>query len=88
MNIKKLVIGAALTGLTIVGTSGCSSTPEKKMIGECHGVNACKGKGDCGGKSHACAGKNSCKGKGWTKMAKSDCLDKSGDFVSDEDSDV
>ena len=52
---------------------------EPKMatdMGECHGVNACKGKGDChqkGKHGHGCAGKNACKGKGWTKMTKEDC---------------
>ena len=42
-------------------------------LGQCHGVNACKGKGDCGGKGNECAGENSCEGKGWLKMPQSDC---------------
>ena len=43
--------------------------------GECHGINGCKGQGDCGGKGHECAGKNKCKGHGWKKMTKEECKD-------------
>ncbi|HWU43829.1 MAG TPA: hypothetical protein VN132_10335 [Bdellovibrio sp.] len=52
--------------------------------GECHGVNSCKGKGDCGGKGHSCAGKNSCKGKGWLKMNKEKCEAAKGKFVPEK----
>ncbi|HTL48840.1 MAG TPA: hypothetical protein VL688_12340 [Verrucomicrobiae bacterium] len=36
---------------------------------QCHGVNSCKGTGECGGKGHSCAGKNACKGQGWITAA-------------------
>lgn len=88
MTKKNLLIGAALTGMFAL--AACSSTEEKKdeaapaapvvATGECHGINACKGKGECGGKGHGCAGKNTCKGKGWTKMTKADCEAKKGEF--------
>ena len=52
----------------------------KDATGMCHGVNACKGKGECGGKGHSCAGKNECKGKGWLKMTEADCKAKGGTF--------
>ena len=45
---------------------------------KCAGINACQGKGQCGGAGHACAGKNACKGKGWVKVSKADCSSKGG----------
>jgi hypothetical protein len=55
------------------------TTSEKLAMGECHGVNACKGKGMCGSEAgNACAGKNSCKGKGWASLNEKDCLAKKG----------
>ena len=86
MNSKKcLLTSAALTGLLLA--TGCAHQGEgydgyggygngaHAVLGQCHGVNACKGKGDCGGKNNECAGENSCEGKGWIKMAKSMCGD-------------
>lgn len=67
---------ALLTGCV---TSGNSSTASTDM-GECHGINSCKGQGACGGKGHSCAGKNSCKGQGWLKMNESTCKEKGGTF--------
>ena len=79
MNTKTTLIGAALLGLV---ATGCSSTSGggAKVLGECHGINSCKGSGDCGGKGHGCAGKNSCKGNGWKKLSKSECKEKGGKF--------
>jgi hypothetical protein len=48
--------------------------------GECHGINACKGKGECGGPGYSCAGNNACKGKGWVSMLEADCIAKKGKF--------
>lgn len=79
MNNKTILIGAALATLVAVG--GCAGSA-KASVGQCHGINACRGMGDCGGKGHACAGKNKCKGHGWKKMKSSDCSAKGGTFVS------
>lgn len=77
MNTKKsLLVGAALTSLLAVGAFGSTAVAHAESMGEagqCHGVNACKGKGDCQGMGHECEGKNACKGKGWVKMSKVDC---------------
>lgn len=54
-----------------------AATAEK---GECHGINACKGKGECGGPGYGCAGNNSCKGKGWISLSEADCKAKKGKF--------
>jgi len=85
MNKKVLLMGAALSGM--IWAAGCSSTSKSAhdneqaaIDGEGHGINSCKGTGECGGKGHSCAGKNSCKGKGWKKMSKTDCLAQGGDF--------
>lgn len=90
MNKRQAFLTAALGGILMAGASINGATKIKdhmkadkgKMVeGKCMGVNACKGKGDCGGKSHECAGKNACKGKGWNKMSKADCVKQKGKFV-------
>lgn len=78
MDSKKILIGAALAGV-LVGGVGCSSTTSS-TIGQCHGVNACKGQGACGGTGHSCAGMNSCKGQGWIKATKAKCEKIGGKF--------
>jgi len=47
---------------------------------ECHGINSCKGKGECGGPGYECAGNNSCKGQGWLTKTKAECLKAGGKF--------
>lgn len=83
MNAKSLLMGAALAGM-LAGLSGCASntagTTGNSVMGQCHGINSCKGTGACGGKTHSCAGQNSCKGKGWLKMSEEQCNNASGDF--------
>jgi len=80
-NMKKsILIGAAISGLLLTGAAGAKEHTSDKTKGECHGINSCKGKGDCGGKGYSCAGKNSCKGKGWLEMTKADCDAKKGTF--------
>lgn len=79
---KSVFVAAALAGLVM---TACSSTQKSAgsgdvASGECHGVNSCKGKGECGGAGHSCAGKNSCKGQGWVKLSKSDCDAQGGKF--------
>ena len=86
MESKKILIGAAFSGLLLVGChnknkdSSSSIMAKKEVKGQCHGINACKGKGECGSKTHDCGGKNACKGQGWIKMTKKDCDAKGGQF--------
>jgi len=86
MKVNKVLISAAFSGLFIVG---CKPKEEDKKVeqakitdakGECHGINACKGQGACGGVGYSCAGKNACKGKGWLKLSKEECDKKGGKF--------
>ncbi len=77
--MNKTLVTAALSGLLLAAGTAVSTAPMTE--GKCFGINACKGKGDCGGKGHDCAGKNSCKGKGWKKMTKAQCEAKKGKFA-------
>ncbi|PNV72114.1 BufA2 family periplasmic bufferin-type metallophore [Leptospira inadai] len=78
---KHLLIGAALTGILSTGAiAQDKSGSSEDSKGECHGINSCKGTGECGGKGHSCAGKNSCKGQGWISLSKKDCDTKKGTF--------
>ena len=74
---RSALVSAALSGLML--TAGCASMDGGSMggtqvaMGQCHGVNSCKGKGACEGVASSCEGKNDCKGKGWLKMSQAEC---------------
>jgi uncharacterized membrane protein len=80
MKKTNLLIGAALAGLALAGAAQAKEGKTAAKEGECHGVNGCKGQGDCAGKNHSCAGQNSCKGQGWKKMTAAQCKAKKGKF--------
>jgi hypothetical protein len=80
MKRTNLLVGAALAGLAFAGATGAKETKKASQYGECHGINGCKGQGDCGNKSHGCGGQNACKGKGWKKMTKAQCSAQKGQF--------
>ena len=87
---SKTLMTAALSGLMLAATLSVASADDKKgdnpsdtdskAMGECHGVNTCKGTGACHGAGNTCAGKNACKGKGWTKATKAECDKQGGSF--------
>ncbi|HYC00798.1 MAG TPA: hypothetical protein VEC57_16820 [Candidatus Limnocylindrales bacterium] len=82
----RALMTAAFGGLLLAATVSTGVAEEAKggdasgKKGECHGVNSCKGTGECGGDGHGCHGKNECKGKGWISMTKADCEAKGGKF--------
>lgn len=76
---NKKIISAAILGLLSMGVAPLAHA-EDAAKGECHGINACKGKGECGAAGHGCAGKNECKGKGWVTTTKAECDAKHGKF--------
>lgn len=76
---NKKVISAAILGLLSVGVVPLAHAADAAK-GECHGVNACKGKGECGGKGNSCAGKNACKGQGWVTKTEAECKELKGEF--------
>jgi len=89
MTQKSLLLGAALSGLLIA--SGCAHSHDSASMGEmakgqCHGVNDCKGKGECKTLANSCEGKNDCKGKSWMSMSKADCDTKGGSYMAKESS--
>ena len=74
--LDKVMLGAAIAGILSGAMAGPVSAADKKSDDvACWGVNACKGKGSCGGKEadHGCGGKNACKGKGWVQVTKEVC---------------
>ena len=88
MDKRTTLTAAALAALTMA--AGCArgskttakaaqATPAAKG-GECYGVNACKGTGECGGPGHSCAGQNACKGQGWITLVQADCEGRHGTF--------
>lgn len=84
---KSLLLGAAIGGFAMA--MGCGGpddgadqvAPEiEEVVGECHGINSCKGQGHCGAETHSCAGQNSCKGEGWLRMTEDECENEGGEF--------
>jgi len=80
MKKTNLLLGAALAGLALAGAAGAHEKEKHGKEGECHGINGCKGQGECGGKGHSCGGQNGCKGQGWKKMTEAQCKAKKGKF--------
>ena len=72
-NKKNALIVASVAGLLAISGFAMAKTALAEDSVNCAGVNACSGKGQCGGKDHACAGKNSCKGKGVVMVSKTAC---------------
>ena len=80
MKKSRILVTAALAGLAMGGAAGAKDVKKASQYGECHGINGCKGQGDCGNKEHGCGGQNACKGKGWKKMTAAECKAKKGKF--------
>ncbi|MCX7634067.1 MAG: hypothetical protein N2Z22_12115 [Turneriella sp.] len=83
MKKNQLLLSAALAGIALAGTVSAKEGTIKKTtapVGECHGVNSCRGQSDCATKAHSCAGQNACKGQGWKKMTEAQCKAKKGRF--------
>lgn len=82
--MKSKLMTAAFTGLVLALNANAvektKSSAESTVTGECHGMNTCKGQGECGGQGHECAGKNTCKGKGWKTLTEKECEKKKGQW--------
>lgn len=70
---RRALLASAAAGLFLAGAAVLPAHAEEEQV-RCYGINACKGKGECGGKGHSCAGENSCRGKGCIKLPKEKCL--------------
>ena len=74
MHAKGAVLAAAAAALFTAGVSAPDTARADQHEVHCEGVNACKGKSDCGVKGiNECAGQNACKGKGWKTMTAEEC---------------
>jgi len=74
---QKFLLTAAIAGLLAGAGNGVLATnasAESTDGVHCYGINACKGTGECGGKTHSCAGQNECSGQAWIKLPKDKCL--------------
>jgi len=84
MDRKTTLTAAALAAVTLAAgcahTGGASGGAVAKI--ECHGVNTCKGTGECGGLDHSCSGQNACKGQGWISLTPADCTGRGGTFTA------
>src|SRR5258706_6788342 len=82
-SIDRMFLGAAMAGI-LAGTmarsaraaQGSQATPQKMLVVPCYGLNACKGKGECGSKTDAngCGGSDSCKRPRGVSMPQKSCL--------------
>jgi uncharacterized membrane protein len=70
---RRALLASAAAGFVLAATMGAPSVAHAEEV-ECHGINKCKGTGECGGKGHSCAGHNECAGQGWIKLEKEKCL--------------
>lgn len=69
--LSSVALAAAAAVLFSAGTTTVSAADEAKV--KCEGVNACKGKSQCGTANNSCAGQNSCAGKGYLEMTQAEC---------------
>lgn len=79
--------GLAIAATAALLLTACASDDSKGMnkkgsdaMGQCHGVNSCKGTSACATAESSCAGHNSCKGKGWIPSTKANCESQGGGF--------
>jgi hypothetical protein len=77
--------GISLTSYAIAGDKNPKkpAKPKGPPTGECHGVNSCKAKGECGSPDWECAGNNACKGQGWLTKTEAQCKKLGGKFKPD-----
>ncbi len=86
-------LASVVAGLVISSTSmaadakgkskAAAAEPKATDKGECHNMNSCKGKGECGGPGWDCAGNNTCKGQGWITLTAAECKKQGGKFKAD-----
>ncbi len=90
MNMTKKKTSFAMAATAALLLAGCASDDNTDMkkdmgkdtdMGQCHGVNSCKGKSACATAESSCMGQNSCKGKGWIKSSEKACNEAGGKFM-------
>jgi uncharacterized membrane protein len=71
--------GIALAAAALFSSAGVGTAvaAEEAKV-QCHGLNSCKGKGECKSAKNDCKGQNACKGQGFVTMSEKECKDKGG----------
>ena len=71
-------------GLAVAAAAMLATAPmavqSGSTVGQCMGVNSCRGHSDCKTAKSSCRGLNSCAGKGFLEMSKAECDVAGGDF--------
>jgi uncharacterized membrane protein len=79
--LRGLTLAAAAASLFVlaplVAHADAGANPADQ-IGNCYGVNACKGKSSCKTADNSCVGRNSCKGKGFVDSVSHGTCDQLG----------
>ena len=83
--IRGLALAAAAASLFALAPPAVHADAGADQIGNCYGVNACKGKSSCKTADNACVGKNACKGKGFVDSVSHGTCDQLGGRFSTED---
>ncbi len=78
---KKTAAAVALAASALASGSLVTSASATEELGQCHGVNSCKGQSAGATAESNCAGQNACEGKGWIKTTDKDCKAKGGKFL-------
>ena len=78
------VIAAAVASMFASSAAAHPNHAKEKSKGvKCAGINACKGRGECGGADSSCRGLNDCKGQSWITVAtRKQCADRGGKVVT------
>jgi len=87
MSGRGILIASSALALLASGvlTGACSEAQGSEV--QCHGINSCKGQGECSALdgSHDCGGMNSCKGKGWLYTdSEQECREQGGTVIDVE----
>jgi hypothetical protein len=77
-SLSGAALAMAAAGLFLSGAAHVAAAESSEAKVQCHGVNACKGKSECGTARNSCHGQNACKGQGWVTMSAQDCTAKGG----------
>jgi len=83
--VRGLALAAAAASLFTLAPLAVHADTGADQIGNCYGVNACKGKSSCKTAENACVGKNTCKGKGFVDSVSKGTCDQLGGRFSTED---
>jgi hypothetical protein len=78
-SIKQLGVAAAAAALfATLPLSVSAAEAGVEAIVHCHGVNACRERGNCRSAEHKCKGHNACKGQSYVPVSQAICAQLGG----------